>query len=414
MPLYQGNPANHSGFFKRGNNANLIVMALPGTNSAFSEMDVIFHEYAHVLLRHNAKVWPLWLSEGVADIYSTFETSAFTVRIARPIEPYLRLLRRRPFLPLEELFAVTHRSPHYNESNRQGMFYAQSWLLTHYLMAGGTVAYRARFEQFARLLYEGQSPEQAFTNALQTSLPAMESKLRQYLDGGQFEPIQWMLPVNLSSAKAMSTRVLTPVEIHFRLGNQLLEINRLDAAEFHFKEALKLAPASALPYEGLGFLAAARQKPSESASLLEHALSRGSTNFLTFYIYAREVYELTADPRGRYRRIPREKAGKIQADLQRAIRLMPDFAPSHQLLGFFHLAQGSNLTLAEQHLQRALVLEPDNSAYRLSLAEAQLRNNKTNAARSTLTPLLLPHADVTLRGHAEEIIRKIGPGGAGR
>ena len=38
-------------------------------------------------------------------------------------------------MPLHELFAVTHNSPQYNESTRQGMFYAESWLLTHFLMA---------------------------------------------------------------------------------------------------------------------------------------------------------------------------------------------------------------------------------------------------------------------------------------
>ena len=69
-------------------------------------------------------------------------------------------------MPLQELFAVTRDSPEYNESSRQGIFYAESWLLTHYLMAANNPAYKARFGRFTELLIAGQMPEQAFTNAL--------------------------------------------------------------------------------------------------------------------------------------------------------------------------------------------------------------------------------------------------------
>ena len=72
LPLYQGKPVNLSGFFVRGSDENLIVLALPGDNEAASGMEVIFHEYAHLLFRRNDLIWPLWLKEGMAEIYSTF------------------------------------------------------------------------------------------------------------------------------------------------------------------------------------------------------------------------------------------------------------------------------------------------------------------------------------------------------
>ena len=153
LPLYQGKPISLAGFFKRGSDENLIVLALSGTNSG--SMQTIFHEYTHLLLRQNDRIWPLWLQEGMAEIYSTFDASGHQVWFGLPIEHHLRFLAENSLLPLKELFAVTHDSPEYNEQEHQGMFYAESWLLTHYLMLGGNPSHQARFKQLTALASPG-------------------------------------------------------------------------------------------------------------------------------------------------------------------------------------------------------------------------------------------------------------------
>jgi tetratricopeptide (TPR) repeat protein len=407
LPLYQGQPANLAAFFQRGSDENLIVLALPGTNSAYTDLEVIFHEYTHLLFQHNDRIWPLWLKEGMAEVYSTFETTGYNFRIGKPIDHHLRLLAQQPLLPLAELFAVVHDSPQYNERDRQGIFYAESWLLTQFLMAGDNLAYQARFRQFTPLLREGQLPEPAFTNAMQTTLPAMETELRRYLKNGRLAPMELTLPANVSSPITLTTRPITPVENYFRLGDELLRIHRPDAAEAYFKQAQKLAPAGPLPCEGLGLLAAERGQHEATLQNLKEALQHGSTSFLAFYIYAREQYRLTADSQDRHAPLKNEAAAEIRGELQKSLALMPDFGPAHELLGFFEMVQGDNLALAEQHLQRAIQLEPENPSYLFSLAQVQLRNHDPDAARRTLQPLLLPNVEPNLRAHAEEMIQGI-------
>jgi len=408
LPLYEGKPANLAAFFLRGSDENLIVLALPGTDMAFTDLEVIYHEYTHLLFRHNDRFWPLWLKEGMAEVYSTFETSGAQIRIGSPIGHHLRLLAQKPLMPLAELFSVVHDSPQYNERDRQGMFYAESWLLTDFLMAGDNPAYKARFGQFTQFLRQGQLPVQAFTNALQATLPAVETELRRYLQRGVFNPIELPLPAYLSSSVTVNTRVITPVETWFRLGDELLRINRPDAAGSYFALAQKLAPAGPLPYEGLGLLAAQRGKSDDAVRYLKEALSRGSTSFLAHYIYAEEKYRRTADSRDRYVRLKNDEAAEIRDELQKSITLMPSFGPAHELLGFFEMVQGDSLATAEQQLQLAVQLEPEKPAYLFSLAQAQLRNRNADAARHTLEPLLLPNADAKLREQAGELIKEIG------
>jgi tetratricopeptide (TPR) repeat protein len=407
LPLYQGRPANLAAFFQRGSDENLIVLALPNTNSVDNGLEVIYHEYTHLLFRHNDRLWPLWLKEGMAEVYSTFETTGYNFRIGKPIEHHLRLLAQQPLLPLDQLFAVVPDSPGYNERDRQGMFYAESWLLTQFLFAGDNPAFRARFGQFTRLLHDGQLPVPALTNALQTTLPALEDELRRYLRQGRFKPIELPLKADISLPVIVTTRPLTPVENYFRLGDELLRIRRPDAAEAYFKQAQKLAPASPLPYEGLGLLAIERGQYGAAMQYLKEALQRGSTSFLAYYTCAREQYRPTADPQGRHAPLNNEAAAEIRGNLQKSLALMPDFGPTHELLGFFELVQGDDLALSEQHLQRAIQLEPENASYLFSLAQVQWRRHNLDAARRTLQPLLLPNADAKLRVHAEEMIQEI-------
>lgn len=411
QPLYQGQPENLAGFFNHGNDENLIALSLPGRETDNADFSVIFHEYTHLLLRRNDLIWPVWLKEGMAEIYSTFETRGYTAYIALPIQHHLRLLAEQPMMPLANLFAVNQDSPDYNEHDHQGLFYAESWLLTHYLMAGDNPVIKARFRQFTPLLRAGQTPLQAFTNALQVPLPVLEKELRRYLENNSFTGISFSLPGNVGSPVGYTTRWLTPVETYFRLGDELLRIGRLDEAEKLFLAARQFAPASPLPYEGLGLLAIRREQSDESVRQFHEAIQRHSANYLAYYFYAAGKFHNAAETPDALGLLPKDIAAEIRGDLLQSLILMPNYGPAHELFGIVEMARGGDLSLAEQHLQLAIQLEPENSYYQLALADAQVGNHETDAARRTLNPLLLPGVEAKIREQAGEMLRKLDSNG---
>ena len=81
------------------------------------------------------------MNEGLAEFYAHTSLGSKDVSLGRYSEVHLSLLSKERLLPLDVLFTVDHSSPHYNESNKASIFYAQSWALMHYLMAADDRAY---------------------------------------------------------------------------------------------------------------------------------------------------------------------------------------------------------------------------------------------------------------------------------
>lgn len=231
----------------------------------------------------------------------------------------------------------------------------------------------------------------------------MEKELQRYSTRTKLETLDLSVAADLGAARPLATRPLGPVEVCFRLGDELLRIGREEAAESYFHRGQKLGPRSPLPLEGLGLLAAERGQHEEAARLLSEAIDHGSTSFLAHYMFAAQTFRLASKSSSEYRTVHGETAGRIRAELEKSLALMPDFARAHHLLAIFDLVQQEDPGAAEKHLQRAIQLEPENMAYLLSLAEAQLMREDKTGARRTLDQLRRPYVDAEIRLHAEEL-----------
>ena len=91
---------------------------------------------------------------------------------------YIRYLRQQELLPLTTLFSINTSSEHYNESEKTGVFYGQSWALVHYLMLGDR-GRQDQFKRFLSLIARGDSSAKAIEDAFGVTLPRQGDCVRR-------------------------------------------------------------------------------------------------------------------------------------------------------------------------------------------------------------------------------------------
>ncbi len=178
-PVYQGQPVAVAGYFAGSDDVNYVAVNAEQEAAAYG---LIFHEFAHAMTGLAIVGPPAWLDEGLAEFYETFELrdEGRVALLGAPNRDDLRLLQRAELLPLTDLIAVDRNSPMYNEGNRRGLFYAQSWALVHYLTFGNAQRsgqFRVYLDGLARAL----PPADAFAQAFGGDTAAIERELRDYV-----------------------------------------------------------------------------------------------------------------------------------------------------------------------------------------------------------------------------------------
>ena len=400
-PLYNGKPANLAGYFQPSQDENIIALDISANEQR--PLSVIFHEYTHLVTSETRREWPLWLKEGLAEVYSSFEVDDNKATLGNPISRHVFLLRDNKFIPLETLFGARHDSSIYNEREKQGIFYAQSWALCHYLMFGDKNLRRPQMVEFVNLIEQGAAADKAFAQAFKADYKEIEKQLRHYV-GNNLYTINVHTLESTEGAKEIDVRAISEGEAQFYLGNLLARTNRLDEAENFFNQAVAEEPDLPRPYEGLGFVAMRRNNTEVALEDFKKATSRGSKNYLAHYYYAQSLQRTAVTG------INETLAHEISDALHTSIKLMPGFAYSHAALGFLSLATGQNFKDGAESLKTAVRLEPQNKQFRLNLALLQTRLGDYAAAKSSLEPLLGADVDPTLKTIAERTMQMIESG----
>ena len=397
-PLYNGKPANVAGYFQGGEDENLIVMDISANQER--PMSVIYHEYTHLLTSNTPRDWPLWLKEGLAELYSSFEVFNGVVLLGAPISRHVGLLRQKSFIPLKDLVSVGRGSPLYNERDRKGIFYAESWALCHYMMIGDSNAREAQMVEYTTLINKGVGSEKAFAQAFKSDAAPVEKLLKSYISRSTYTANTYKLP-SIEGEKDFTVNPMTEAEVQYYLGNVLARTNRIDEAEVLLKRAIEMDPQLAGPYEGLGFVAVRRQRFAEALDHLKQAVTRGSKNHLAHYYYAemllRQVIGSVRPP----------VAQQMADELRTSIKLMPGFAFAHYALANLSVMTGENLKEGLEAAATAIKLEPQNKRFALALAQLQVQAQDYAAAEKTLEPLLSADTDAKLKQSAESAMKLI-------
>ena len=385
-PLYQGRPANLSGYFQPGDDVNYIAIALDPTDR--DPYGTAFHEYVHLHLNNNIPGAPLWLNEGLAELYGSLQFSGNNAVLGAPIYPFIRFVREDGLIPLKTFFSIDTSSPHYNESDKNGVFYGQSWALVHYLMLGDRTR-PERFREFLQQISRGDDAAKAIERTYGVSVETLEEELRAYVFRGTLSALNIATadtPQSYGAYTAMQRSTLSEGEANFYLGDLLLHSGRDKDAERYLKQAIELDPGFTPSYASLGLLYVRQRRYADAKKYLEKATSSPQSHLIHYfhaYVLSRE--NMSAD--GRIAGYSPEAAAMMRTQLEHAMKLAPDYAPAPYLLAFVDLVTNERLDEAVEMAQRARHLAPARSAYSLLLAQIYVRRSEIAAAQQILEPL---------------------------
>ncbi|HXN49418.1 MAG TPA: hypothetical protein VN893_22380, partial [Bryobacteraceae bacterium] len=170
---------------------------------------IAVHEYVHILLK-SVKGMPIWLNEGLAQLYQSLRPYGKKVLVGDLLPGGLDTLQQYSWLDLATLCAVDHNSPYYtNDHSKVSVFYAQSWALTHMLFLNDR--YRPKFRDFVRLLLAGPDPANAFQKAFDRPMAEVLGDLRRYARGDQFKGILFDVALE-KSAESPDIQPVAPLD----------------------------------------------------------------------------------------------------------------------------------------------------------------------------------------------------------
>jgi tetratricopeptide (TPR) repeat protein len=402
---FKPNP-NVAGYFQPGEDVNYITLT---TEKASEDQPfrTIFHEYVHLLVDNTMGAGvPLWFNEGLAEYYSTFDVKEGDRRVILGdlVANHVLYLRENKLLPLRTLFTVDYKSPYYNEGNKMNIFYAESWMLMHYLLQGEGQKRRPQLGQFMNLLSANVPIADAFQKAFQTSLDSFEKDFKSYIQGAKYMATGVTFEKKLDFESDMESAPVDDAEAQAYLGDLLAHTRRSSDAETYLQKALTLNPNLPMAQAALGMLRVRQNRLADGRQFLEKAASGNSQNFLAHYYYALALSGLDMTQYRVVSSYPTDTAATMRAELKKAIALKPDFPESYALLGFVNVVRNEEIDETIELLKRALDNSRANQRIVFMLAQLYIRKEKFVDARQLLEPIAQNSPNPDMRQQAQALL----------
>jgi tetratricopeptide (TPR) repeat protein len=349
-------------FFQPGDQHDFIIMS----GASRDNYHVAVHEFTHLMVHQGGASYPVWLNEGLAELFSNLEPVGAKIKVGQDIPSRMISLRMEPWIPLATLLTVNRNSPIYNEKSKASMFYAESWELVHMLFL--SPEYSPQLKAMSAALRQSDAAT-AFEAAYHKSIPQIEADLRQYLSGTTIKVFLFgvQLPKSVDAPEiapgsALPARVaLAELLTNYR--------GRVEDARDAYESLAKDFPQSAEVEEGWGQFSWRQRRFEEAAKHYARAVSLGAKDERLFLAYGR-VLEYS------------NKATDAVQVLSNGAKLHPDSDEIHLELGSV-LVRNGNFGAALAQL-RGVKKVPPAQAYRFfyNQAFAEYRLGQTAEAKA--------------------------------
>jgi Flp pilus assembly protein TadD len=376
-----GAQSRHSGLFLPGSDESFILL-----DASDDPWRTLFHEYAHELL--NANTSPevqTWFEEGFSEYFSTIHSAGQRVELGRVPLNELEFLRKNgKLMRLADLVGVNQNSTIYRlNTPAQQLFYAESWLLVHYLFDYGLIS---RAQPFFAVMAAGSPLDAAVQSSFGMTTQKLEDELRSYARGEKFRFYSLPLPQGAGGGK-LKTAPLSQVSVkalkalvrwHSRSHHSTSE-----AADYagELKPLLDREPRNATTLRALGMALLQLGDYENSFTYLRRATAASPADVRTHH--ALGLLLARAESNGQSR-LPSDLSSQNEAEI--CVQLDPAFADAYHLLAVSFLRRGE-FDKAERNIRKAADLSPRTESYKLNLADIELRERNYAAALGLLQQL---------------------------
>jgi hypothetical protein len=445
-PLPQGQPIGVPGFFVPGEDQNFIVLNL------FEEESwrAVAHEFAHMLLNYNYPPAQGWFDEGLAEYFGSIRVDDKSVeiggdpelsqifsqdllqnqtRVRDPRKSLTELLGAQVWLSMTDLFAMKHDTSTYAEGTHHTLFYAQSWMVMHYLLhekklpETGTYFELAlnqrvpvddamqraygmtpvQFEQAVKGYFHSLTPLfTALDASTQAGTPPDTRQVYQFpATIGPEDSAIIAKPLAQADARALAAEIKTRIPERREAGLQELQAlaaapetiatgktaddksdkNDKPAKNDTSKRAAGVADAAEIAHRALAWDHLEHGEFDAAAEELGNAAALNPGDmWIRYYlslIKFRSAQAKHADIAG---------LANMMQDLRAVLDWFPEFADAYDLLAIAR-TEGGGSTAAMQAERAAMQLSPRNEPYVLHLAEIYIAGKQWDAARALLERL---------------------------
>jgi Flp pilus assembly protein TadD len=369
LPLWKGKPVEDAGYYQPGQDRDYIMLDL----SANDVWRVVFHEYGHLLLRGNYPATAPWFDEGFAEYFSTIEITPKDVTIGQPPQSDAYMLSHQSFMPLVDLFSVRHDSAAYNESgDRRTMFYAQSWLVMHYLFDLKKLPQAGQYFELVRNQHVPVAD--AIRQAFGVDAKSLGKAVEDYWTGNKGIISTYPVP-NMLSGSDYSVRKLSDLEARAAVADLKLHTpDHLDEGIRELEAILQQKPDLASAHRGLGYAYLRKGDFGRAGEHFKQSADLDPKDPRVLY-YAALLMNRESLARGR----GPSDAGVMKQELDTALSIDPDFADAWDLLAYADLAL-QDPRGALDALKKAIQLSPREERYQLNLGMLYMQQKRWDDA----------------------------------
>lgn len=362
-----------AGVFIAGRDKHLVALRLDVGGEEYP-YHVIYHEYTHLLTRLNARWLPLWLTEGLAEFYGTADVDDDELRWGRVFPPHVLYLRQAPSLDIETLLSADHSSTAYTHADRTPAFYAQSAILTHYLLIGAEKR-RGQLQKFLKLLAAGVDEPEARAQAF-GDLRRLQSEVEGYVRRSLFNGLK--SPTRIDP-QAVQVTPLAAYQADMLRADLLIRTGRPREGRPLAESALRADASLSSTHEVLGILEELEGRPQAALVRYAEAIRLTPANYIALF-RAGSLRDPSA---------PAEKdEARREQQLRRAIATNGAFAPAQSALARLLGSRPERAEEAVALARKACALDPAEAEHQLVLWTVLRQAGLTEDANRTEQELL--------------------------